>query len=107
MYIGFDVSLMNETKRHAAFLDVQHEHYPNARALELARSCSTLCSPVLWRWGGSFIDLTAILDTLSIFENDNDVETSLAATSLLVSLQTRKFVTFLVFSGREYEYSDF
>ena len=78
-----------------------HEH------LNLLVHVVLFALPVLWRWGGSFIDLTAILDTLSIFENDNDVETSLAATSLLVSLQTRKFVTFLVFSGREYEYSDF
>ena len=48
-----------------------------------------------------------ILDTLSIFENDNDAETSLAAKSLLGSLQTKKFVTLLVFFGRLYEYSEF
>ena len=48
-----------------------------------------------------------ILGTLSIFENDTDAETSLAATSLLGSLQTKKFVILLVFFGKLYEYSDF
>ena len=48
-----------------------------------------------------------ILDTLSIFENDKDAETSLAAKSLLGTLQTKKFVTLLVFFGRLYDYSDF
>ena len=42
-----------------------------------------------------------------IFENDTDAETSLAATSLLASLQTKKFVILLVFFGKLYEYSDF
>ncbi|KAI6659566.1 Zinc finger MYM-type protein 1-like [Oopsacas minuta] len=34
-------SFMNETKRHAVFIDIQDERYPNVQALELARSCST------------------------------------------------------------------
>ncbi|KAI6658860.1 hypothetical protein LOD99_15185 [Oopsacas minuta] len=40
-------SFMNGTKRHAVFIDVQDERYPNVQALELARSCSTRWSPVL------------------------------------------------------------
>ena len=36
-----------------------------------------------------------LLDTLSIFENDKDAKTSLAAKSLLGTLQTKKFVTLL------------
>ena len=100
-------SFMNGTKRHAAFLDVQHEHYPNVQALELARSCSN-------RWSSRSLEVErflrrfdSILDTLSIFENDNDAETSLSAKSLLGTLQTKKFVTLLVFFGRLYDYSDF
>ena len=100
-------SFMNGTKRHAAFLDVQHMHYPNMQALELARSCNT-------RWSSRSLEVDrflrrfdCILDTLSIFENDNDAETSLAAKSLLGSLQTKKFVTLLVFFNRLYDYSDF
>ena len=38
-------SFMNGTKRHASFLDIQHEHYPNAQALELARSYNTRWFP--------------------------------------------------------------
>ena len=81
-------SFMNGTKRHAAFLDIQHEHYPNVQALELARSCNT-------RWFSRSLELErflrrfdCILDTLSIFEDHNDAETSLAAKYLLCSLQT-------------------
>ena len=88
---------MNGTKRHTAFLDVQHERYPNVQAIELARSCST-------RWSSRYLEVErflrrfdCILDTLSIFENDKDAETSVAAKSLLGTLQTKKFVTLLVF----------
>ena len=76
-------SFMNGTKCHVASLDVQHERYPNVQALELARSCST-------RWSSHSLEVESflrrfdcILDTLSIFENDKDAETSLAAKSLL------------------------
>ena len=100
-------SFMNGTKRHTAFLDVQHERYPNMQVLELARSCST-------RWSSRSLEVErflrrfdCILDTLSIFENDKDAETNLAAKSLLGTLQTKKFVTLLVFFGRLYDYSDF
>ena len=48
-----------------------------------------------------------ILDTLSLFEDDHDAETKLAANSLLGVLQTKKFVILLVFFGRLYDYSDF
>ena len=75
-----------QTKRHAAFLDAQHKCYPNMQALELARSCST-------RWSSRSLEVErflrrfdCILDTLSIFENDKDAETSLAAKSLLGTL---------------------
>ena len=77
------------------------------QAIELARSCST-------RWSSRSLEVErflrrfdCILDTLSIFENDKDAETSLAAKSLLGTLQTKKFVTLLVFFGRLYDYSDF
>ena len=80
--------------------------YPNALALELARSCST-------RWSSRSLELEkflrrfdCILDTLSIFENNTDAETSPAATYSLGSLQTNKFVTLLVFFGKLYEHSD-
>ena len=48
-----------------------------------------------------------ILDTLSLFEDDQDAVTKLAANSLLGVLQTKKFVILLVFFGRLYDYSDF
>jgi hypothetical protein len=48
-----------------------------------------------------------ILDTLELFEDDADAETKLAASSLLLHIQTMKFVTFLVFFGRLYEFSEF
>ena len=67
------------------------------QAIELARSCST-------RWSSRSLEVErflrrfdCILDTLSIFENDKDAETSVAAKSLLGTLQTKKFVTLLVF----------
>ena len=67
------------------------------QAIELARSCST-------RWSSRYLEVErflrrfdCILDTLSIFENDKDAETSVAAKSLLGTLQTKKFVTLLVF----------
>ncbi|KAI6652413.1 Zinc finger MYM-type protein 1-like [Oopsacas minuta] len=76
-------SFMNGTKRHAVFIDVQDERYPNVQALELTRSCST-------RWSSRSLEVErflrrfdCILDTLSIFGNDNDADTSLAAKSLL------------------------
>ena len=66
----------------------------------LPRSCST-------RWSSRSLEVErflrrfdCILDTLSIFENDKDTETSLAAKTLLGTLQTKKFVTLLVFFGR-------
>ncbi|KAI6648802.1 Zinc finger MYM-type protein 1-like [Oopsacas minuta] len=100
-------SFMNGTKRHAVFIDVQDERYPKVQALELARSCST-------RWSSRSLEVErflrrfdCILDTLSIFGNDNDADTSLAAKSLLGSLQTKKFMTILVYFGRLYDYSDF
>ena len=48
-----------------------------------------------------------ILDTLSLFEDDQNAETKLAANSLLGVLQTKKFVVLLVFFCRLYDYSDF
>ena len=69
---------------------------------------------VVTRWSSRCLEVErflrrfdCILDTLSIFENDKDAETSLAAKSLLGTLQTKKFVTLLVFFGRLYDYSDF
>ena len=62
--LNLTYSFVNGTKRHAAFLDVQHERYPNVQALELARSCST-------RWSSRSLEVErflrrfdCILDTL-------------------------------------------
>ena len=100
-------TFMTGTKRHAAFLDFQRERYPNAPVFELAHSCNT-------RWSSRSMEVErflrrfdCILDTLSLFEDDQDAETKLAANSLLGVLQTKKFVILLVFFGRLYDYSDF
>ena len=58
---------------------------PYMKVFELARSCCT-------RWSSRSLEVErflrrfdCILDTLSIFENDNNAETSLQAKSLLGS----------------------
>ena len=48
-----------------------------------------------------------ILDTLSVLEDAQDAETSLAAKSLLGVLHKQKTVILLVFFTRLYDYSDF
>ncbi|KAI6646225.1 Zinc finger MYM-type protein 1-like [Oopsacas minuta] len=79
-------SFMNGTKRHAVFIDVQDERYPpTSKLLNLHVHVVLVGLPVLWRWK----------------------DTSLAAKSLLGSLQTKKFMTILVYFGRLYDYSDF
>ena len=76
-------------------------------SIELARSCSSRWSSRSLEVERFLLRFNCILDTLSIFENDNDAETSLVTRSLLGSLQTKKFVTLLVFFGKLYDYSDF
>lgn len=100
-------TFMTGTKRHAAFLDIQRERYPNSQVLELTHSCST-------RWSSRSMEVErflrrfdCILDTLSLFEDDQDAETRLAAKSLLGVLHTQKTVILLVFFARLYDYSDF
>mgnify|MGYP003471349868 FL=1 len=90
-------NFMSGSKRHAAFLEMQKAHYPNAPPLELVHSCDT-------RWSSRSLEVKkvlrrfdCILDTLELFEDDADAETKLAASSLLLHIQTMKFVTFLVF----------
>ena len=90
-------NFMSGSKRHAAFLEMQKAHYPNAPPLELVHSCDT-------RWSSRSLEVEkvlrrfdCILDTLELFEDDADAETKLAASSLLLHIQTMKFVTFLVF----------
>ena len=100
-------TFMTGAKCHAAFLDFQCEHYSNALALELTHSCNTCWSSRSMEVERFLRRFDCILDTLSLFEDDQDAETKLAANSLLGVLQTKKFVILLVFSGRLYDYSDY
>lgn len=80
---------MTGTKRPAASLDIQHERYSNDQVFELMHSCNT-------RWSSNSMEVErflrrfdCILDTLSLFEpDDQDAETRLATKSLLGVLQT-------------------
>ena len=49
-------SFMNGTKRHTAFVDVQHERYPNVHVHVVLVGL-----PVLWRWRGFCVGLIAFL----------------------------------------------
>ena len=97
---------MTGAKRHSQYLEIQKTLYPKGPQLELAHSSAT-------RWSSRSLEVEkflrrfdVILDTLAFFQDDQVTETKLSALSLLKVIQTKKFVAFLVFFARLYNFTD-
>ena len=91
-------SFFTRTKRFAAFIDVQWHHYPDSQSLKLFKASDTRW-PLRSHQVQKFLKrYRCILAALVLIETDLNAEIRLSARSLLTVIQTKKFVTPLVFS---------
>ena len=99
-------SFMTGSSRHARFLEIQRELHPGRQPMELERSVDTRWSSKSGSVKKVLILLDAILETLAEYSVSKCASTKLHAESLLLQMQTKKFLFLLVAFGKLFDVSD-
>lgn len=99
-------SFMTGSSRHARFVEVQKELHPDRPFLELQRSVDTRWSSKSGAVSKILTLLDVILEVLAEY-SESSGQTQAEAQSLLLQIQTKKFVFLLVTFGKLFQTSDF